>query len=78
MPCVLQPAASAASAGVGCIWSKAVSVTLLYCGQKTGYIRFDAPDPGCDPVYQFPGGYYPSFDAFKAAHPCLDGGPGPG
>jgi hypothetical protein len=65
-------AAAAAGCATNCIWSKAVSVTLLHCGQKTGYIQFEAP--GCDPLLQFPDGYYPSFEAYETAHPCLDGG----
>lgn len=67
-------AAAAAGCATDCIWSKAVSVTLLHCGQKTGYIQFEAP--GCDPLLQFPDGYYPSFEAYQTAHPCLDGGTG--
>ena len=65
-------AAAASGCDTTCVWSAAISVSMLHCGQKTGFIRFDAA--GCPQLYQFPDGYYPSVAAWEAAHPCLDGG----
>ena len=65
-------AAAASGCDTTCVWSAAISVSMLHCGQKTGFIRFDAP--GCPQLFQFPDGYFPSVAAWEAAHPCLDGG----
>lgn len=72
-----QHASAAAAAAAGgcdgqCIWSKAISVTMLHCGQKTGFIRWDAT--GCPSLFEFPGGWYPSVADFEAANPCPDAG----
>jgi hypothetical protein len=72
-----QHASAAAAAAAGgcdgqCIWSKAMAVTMLRCGQKTGFIRWDAT--GCPSLFEFPGGWYPSVADFEAANPCPDAG----
>ncbi len=54
-----------------CRWRAGTSVTRLYCGVRSGFIRFTTDTAGCTTdLYQFPEGYYESVEAHDAAHPC--------
>lgn len=54
-----------------CRWRAAMSVSRIYCGMRSGYIRFTTDTAGCSPnLYQFPDGYYESVEAHDAANPC--------
>ena len=44
------------------------AVDYIYCGHKNGYEVLTAP--GCDNLYLFSGGFYPSVEAYETAHPC--------
>ncbi len=56
----------------GCQWHFAMSVTRLYCGRRTGYEVLRAEEAGCDDLYRFDDGYYPSVEAYDETHPCAD------
>jgi len=51
-----------------CVWRAAMSVSLLRCGRRTGYIEFRAE--GCDPVIETPDGIFRSREEWDAAAPC--------
>lgn len=54
----------------GCQWHFAMSVTRLYCGRRTGYEVLRADGDGCEDLYRFDDGYYPSVEAYDETHPC--------
>lgn len=56
------------SCDAGCIYSPSMAVTRLYCGVRSGYERFVAPD--CPDLYRFPAGWYGSVEEHDAANPC--------
>lgn len=51
-----------------CVWRAAMSVSLLRCGRRTGYIEFRAD--GCDPVIETPDGIFRSREEWDMAAPC--------
>jgi hypothetical protein len=60
--------ASDATCNPDCQWRFRTAVDRLYCGHRTGYEVLEAD--GCDDVYRFPEGYYPSVEAHDAMNPC--------
>lgn len=61
-------AATAAGCDITCVWTFFQAVTFVHCGHKNGYEMLTAPS--CDDLYLFADGYYPSFEAWAAEHPC--------
>lgn len=51
-----------------CVWRAAMSVTLLRCGRRTGYIEFRAD--GCDSVIETPDGIFRTREEWDMAAPC--------
>ena len=63
-----EEAIAGASCDDSCIWTQFQSVSLVYCDRRMGYIVWDAE--GCDPLYEYSDGLYPSHEAYTEAHPC--------
>lgn len=53
-----------------CSYAPAMSVSFVHCERRNGYIEWRAAE-GCEPIFEFAEGIYPSFDRWKMAHPCL-------
>ncbi len=51
-----------------CLWRAGISVSLLRCGRRTGYIEFRAE--GCDSVIETPDGIFRSREEWDMAAPC--------
>jgi hypothetical protein len=68
----VEEAVAAKGCETECIWSAATSVSLVRCGVRTGYIIFNALEGACDPVYEYPEGYFASPEEHAAAYPCAD------
>ena len=68
----VEEAVAAKGCETECIWSAATSVSLVRCGVRTGYIIFNAVEGACDPVYEYPEGYFASPEEHAAAYPCAD------
>ena len=65
-------AIAAEACDAGCEWHFAISVTRLYCDRRTGYEVLRADGKGCEDLYRFDDGYYPSVEAYDETHPCPD------
>lgn len=53
-----------------CSYTPAMSVSFVHCERRNGYIEWRAAE-GCDPIFEFAEGIYPSFERWKMANPCL-------
>ncbi|MCA9604545.1 MAG: hypothetical protein KC619_03050, partial [Myxococcales bacterium] len=53
-----------------CLRAAAMSVTLLRCGVRTGYITYRDPEMDCDELLETPDGLYGSVAEWNTAHPC--------
>jgi hypothetical protein len=67
-----EQAIASESCDAGCQWHFSTSVTRLYCGRRTGYEVLRADGKGCEDLYRFDDGYYPSVEAYDDTHPCPD------
>ena len=65
-----QAALQAQSCDMTCRWAPFMSVSMLHCGQRTGYIQWTSPTPTCEPIFEFAQGVYPSVERWQMAHPC--------
>ncbi len=66
----LADALASMSCDSDCLRRAAMSVTLLRCGVRTGYITFEDPEMDCDDLLETPDGLFRSREEWDAAHPC--------
>jgi hypothetical protein len=66
----LEEAVNAAGCAAECQYRASVSVSLIYCGRRTGYIEYASPVESCGSLFEFPAGLYTSVEAHNAANPC--------
>ncbi len=60
--------ASDATCDASCVYRFHMSVTRLWCGNRSGYESLRAE--GCPDIYRFPAGYFDSVEAHDAMVPC--------
>ncbi len=66
----LEAALASDSCDPECLRGAGMSVTLLRCGRRTGYIVYRDRGEDCDDAYETPDGIFPSIEAWDEAHPC--------
>jgi hypothetical protein len=64
----VDAAVAALNCEAECRWVMAMSVSLVRCGRRTGYIEFRSET--CGSVFEFAEGLYPSVEAWEEANPC--------
>jgi hypothetical protein len=63
-----QQAISANQCNGACQYVATMSVSLLHCERRTGYIKWTADS--CPDIYEFPEGVYYSVEQWRMANPC--------
>lgn len=65
----LPSAIAGAACNQSCVWRASMSVSFVdHCNRRNGYIIFRAR--GCDDLYEFSNGLFPSVMAWTQATPC--------